>query len=186
MVNRIWQYHFGKGLVSTPSDFGVRGASPSHPELLDWLATEFVANGWSMKKLHRQILLSSVYRQSTAPSSEAQKRDPENKLLSHMNRRRLFPEEIRDGMLQASGGTQPEDGRPAGGTAGRQRRIIWTEPESGLDVDRHRESGGATASEHLHVLAAHVPARRCLRASMRRTASEPARAANRAIRRRNR
>ena len=58
MVNRIWQYHFGKGLVSTPSDFGVRGASPSHPELLDWLATEFVGNGWSMKKLHRQILLS--------------------------------------------------------------------------------------------------------------------------------
>ncbi len=103
IVNRIWQYHFGKGLVSTPSDFGVRGAAPSHPELLDWLATEFIANGWSMKKLHRQILLSSVYRQSTTPSAEAQKHDPENKLLSHMNRRRLGPEEIRDGMLQASG-----------------------------------------------------------------------------------
>jgi hypothetical protein len=103
IVNRIWQYHFGKGLVSTPSDFGVRGATPTHPELLDWLATEFVANGWSMKKLQRQILLSSVYRQSTTPSSDAQQRDAENKLLSHMNRRRLFPEEMRDGMLQASG-----------------------------------------------------------------------------------
>jgi hypothetical protein len=103
MVNRVWQYHFGKGLVSTTSDFGVRGAAPSHPELLDWLATEFVANGWSLKKLHRQVLLSSVYRQSVAPSTEAQQRDPENKLLSHMNRRRLFPEEIRDSMLQASG-----------------------------------------------------------------------------------
>jgi hypothetical protein len=113
IVNRIWQYHFGKGLVSTPSDFGVRGAAPSHPELLDWLATEFVANGWSMKKLHRQILLSSVYRQTTTPSPEAQQRDPENKLLSHTNRRRLGPEEIRDGMLQASGGLNLKmGGRP--------------------------------------------------------------------------
>lgn len=103
MVNRIWQYHFGKGLMTNPSDFGVRGGQPSHPELLDWLATDFVANGWSIKKLHRQILLSSAYRRSSDPSAEAQQRDPENKLLSHANRRRLFPEEIRDGMLQASG-----------------------------------------------------------------------------------
>ena len=103
IVNRIWQYHFGKGIVSTPSDFGTRGAAPTHPELLDWLATEFVSNGWSMKKLHRQIMLSAVYRQSSHPSTEALERDPDNKLLSHMNRRRLFPEEMRDSMLQASG-----------------------------------------------------------------------------------
>ena len=103
MVNRIWQYHFGKGIVSTVSDFGVRGSAPSHPELLDWLATEFMANGWSMKKLHRQIMLSSAYRQSSTPSPEALERDAENRLLSHMNRRRLFPEEIRDSMLQSSG-----------------------------------------------------------------------------------
>jgi hypothetical protein len=103
IVNRIWQYHFGKGIVSTPSDFGVRGGAPSHPELLDWLATEFVANGWSMKKLHRQIMLSSVYRQSSHPSAESVERDAENRLLSHLNRRRLFPEEIRDSMLQSSG-----------------------------------------------------------------------------------
>lgn len=103
MVNRIWQYHFGKGLVTTTSDFGFRGAAPTHPELLDWLATEFVANGWSMKKLHRQILLSSVYRRSVDSTAEARERDAENRWLSHMNRRRLLPEEIRDGMLQASG-----------------------------------------------------------------------------------
>jgi hypothetical protein len=103
IVNRIWQYHFGKGIVATPSDFGIRGAAPTHPELLDWLATEFVSNGWSMKKLHRQIMLSAVYRQSSHPSPEALERDPDNKLLSHMNRRRLFPEEMRDSMLQASG-----------------------------------------------------------------------------------
>ncbi len=103
MVNRIWQHHFGKGLVSTPSDFGFRGAAPTHPELLDWLATEFVANGWSVKKLHKQIMISSVYRRSVDPGPGAEEQDPENKLLSHMNRRRLFPEEIRDGMLQSSG-----------------------------------------------------------------------------------
>ena len=103
MVNRIWQYHFGKGLVSTPSDFGTRGSTPSHPELLDWLATEFVSNGWSMKKLHRTVMLSDAYRRGTRPAPEALKQDPENRLLSHFNRRRLGPEELRDTMLQASG-----------------------------------------------------------------------------------
>jgi hypothetical protein len=103
MVNRVWQYHFGKGFLPNPSDFGMRAGTPSHPELLDWLATEFVAKGWSLKTLHKQILLTSTYRQGVRPSEEATKTDPENRLLSHMNRRRLFPEEIRDGMLQASG-----------------------------------------------------------------------------------
>ncbi len=113
MVNRIWQYHFGKGLVSTPSDFGLRGAAPTHPALLDWLTTEFTSNGWSMKKLHRLIMTSSVYRQASQPSEESLREDPENRLLSRMNRRRLAPEEIRDGMLQASGGLNLKmGGRP--------------------------------------------------------------------------
>ncbi|HYP04865.1 MAG TPA: DUF1553 domain-containing protein, partial [Bryobacteraceae bacterium] len=103
MVNRVWQYHFGKGFLSNPSDFGMRAGTPSHPELLDWLATEFVDKGWSLKTLHKQIMLTAAYRQSVHPSPEAAKQDPENRLLSHMNRRRLYPEEIRDGMLQASG-----------------------------------------------------------------------------------
>ena len=103
MVNRIWQYHFGKGLVATPSDFGHRGGAPSHPELLDWMTTEFVDNGWSMKKLHKLIMTSSVYRQSSEVSKDAVDRDADNVYLSHFNRRRLSPEEIRDGMLQSSG-----------------------------------------------------------------------------------
>ena len=103
MVNRVWQYHFGRGLVSTPSDLGRRGGTPSHPELLDWLTTEFTGNGWSMKKLHKLIMTSSVYRQSSEVSKEAIERDAENIYLSHFNRRRLLPEEIRDTMLQSSG-----------------------------------------------------------------------------------
>jgi mono/diheme cytochrome c family protein len=103
MVNRIWHFHFGRGLVATPSDLGHRGGTPSHPELLDWLATEFVANGWSMKKLHKTIMTSSVYRQSSEASKEATDRDAENRYLSHFNSRRLLPEEIRDSMLQSSG-----------------------------------------------------------------------------------
>jgi hypothetical protein len=103
MANRIWQYHFGRGIVNTPSDFGTRAAKPTHPELLDWLATEFVSNGWSIKKLHRLIMTSSVYRQSAEASSQAVETDAQNEYLSHMNRRRLAPEEIRDSMLHASG-----------------------------------------------------------------------------------
>jgi hypothetical protein len=103
MVNRMWQYHFGRGLVATPSDLGRRGGLPSHPELLDWLAVEFMENGWSMKKLHKLILTSSVYRQSSEVSKEATERDADNVYLSHFNRRRLLPEEIRDGMLQTTG-----------------------------------------------------------------------------------
>jgi uncharacterized protein DUF1553 len=103
MVNRIWQYHFGKGLMVSPSDFGRRGGTPSHPELLDWLATEFVDNGWSMKKLHKLIMTSSVYRQGSEVSKDANDRDAANNYLSHFNRRRLLPEEIRDTMLQSSG-----------------------------------------------------------------------------------
>jgi len=102
MVNRIWQYHFGQGLMTSPSDFGHRGGVPSHPELLDWLATEFMENGWSMKKLHKTIMMSSVYRQSSEVSKDAENRDAANIYLSHFNRRRLEPEEIRDTMLQSS------------------------------------------------------------------------------------
>jgi hypothetical protein len=103
MVNRIWQEHFGRGLVATPSDFGARGRPPSHPELLDWLAVEFMEHGWSVKHIHRLILNSATYRRSSQASPEAQGRDPENIYLSHFRRRRLGSEEIRDAILQASG-----------------------------------------------------------------------------------
>src|SRR5262249_22642351 len=89
LVNRLWQHHVGLGLVATPNDSGIRGERPTHPELLDWLATEFVENGWSVKHLHRLLLLSATYQQSSKPSPTALARDPENRLLSRMNRLRL-------------------------------------------------------------------------------------------------
>ena len=103
MVNRIWQYHFGQGLVSTTSDFGTRAGQPSHPELLDWLAAEFADRKWSIKAMHKLIMMSDAYRRSSNPSPEAEKADPANLLLSHANRRRLESEEIRDSVLQVSG-----------------------------------------------------------------------------------
>ena len=105
IVNRIWQHHFGRGLVETSSDFGRLGSSPSHPKLLDWLARQFVADGWSLKRLHRQIVLSATYQQSALRPTTARlsRIDPENRLLWRMNSRRLNGEEIRDAMLVASG-----------------------------------------------------------------------------------
>jgi hypothetical protein len=115
MVNRLWQYHFGRGLVSTPSDFGRLGELPSHPELLDWLAAEFVAQGWSLKAMHRLIMTSATYRQTAlrpAPAVVRQK-DPENRLLWRMNTRRLEIEPIRDAMLCVSGELDTTMGGPA-------------------------------------------------------------------------
>jgi len=101
IVNRVWQHHFGRGIVETPNDFGHNGARPSHPELLDWLAYRFVASGWRLKPLHRLILHSSAYRQaSQSPQAElAIERDPEDRLLWRFRRRRQSGEELRDAML---------------------------------------------------------------------------------------
>lgn len=103
MVNRLWQWHFGEGLVRTPSNFGKLGEMPTHPELLDYLALQFVKQGWSIKAMHRLIMLSSTYQMGSEISSKAAELDPDNRLLSHMNRRRLDAEEIRDGMLALTG-----------------------------------------------------------------------------------
>ncbi len=103
LVNRIWQQHFGRGLVGTPSNFGMLGERPTHPELLDDLSGRFMARGWSLKWLHRQIMLSSVYRASSEFKPENYQRDPDNRLLWRMNRRRLDIEAWRDSLLSASG-----------------------------------------------------------------------------------
>ena len=103
MVNRIWQWHFGEGIVSTPSNFGATGARPTHPELLDFLAQHFVRSGWSVKAMHRLIMLSSAYQASSSITDEQNRLDPENELLSHFNRRRLNVEEIHDGLLAMEG-----------------------------------------------------------------------------------
>jgi hypothetical protein len=115
MVNRIWYYHFGRGIVATPNDFGNMGPRPTHPELLDWLANEFVARGWRVKAMHRLILASSAYQQSHySPIAEtALAKDPENKWLWRFNRRRLEAEEIRDAMLLASGKLNRKAGGPS-------------------------------------------------------------------------
>ena len=103
MVNRIWQLHFGRGIVATSDQFGTRGERPSHPALLDWLAARFIESGWSVKSMHRLIVLSNTYRQGGIPSETARTDDPERIGLSSFPRRRLSAEELRDGMLAVSG-----------------------------------------------------------------------------------
>ena len=113
IVNRLWFQHFGAGLVATPSDFGVRSDPPTHPELLDWLAADFTAHGWSLKHLHRRIVLSSTYRQASDDRPEAKAKDPENRLVWKFNRRRLEFEALRDALLATSGALDPAvGGRP--------------------------------------------------------------------------
>lgn len=114
LVNRMWMHHFGRGIVQSAANFGRTGTPPTHPELLDWLATEFVDRGWSMKQIHRLILTSAAWRQTSHISTEAAERDPENALLSRMPMQRLDADALHDGVLRVTGlldGTQY--GRPA-------------------------------------------------------------------------
>lgn len=112
-VNRMWQFHFGEGLVRTPSNFGKMGDRPTHPELLDWLATELMANNWSVKHMHRLMMNSSAYQMASDDSDENRKIDPENKLLWRMPRRRLEGEAIRDSILALAGTLDKTVGGPA-------------------------------------------------------------------------
>src|SRR5260221_11609373 len=103
IVNRVWQNYFGTGLVATSEDFGSQAESPSHPELLDWLSVEFMDKGWSFKSLHRLIVTSNTYRQSSKVSAEAFAKDPANRLLARAPRFRVEGEIVRDIALAASG-----------------------------------------------------------------------------------
>ena len=105
MVNRIWRWHFGQGLVASTDNFGILGERPSHPELLDWLARKFIAEGWSVKAMHRLIMASAAYQRATKPIADTRRSvaDPENKLLSHFPIRRLEAEEVRDSVLFVAG-----------------------------------------------------------------------------------
>jgi hypothetical protein len=103
LANRIWQWHFGRGIVRTPNDFGLQGSRPTHPELLDWLATELVRSGWRLKPLHRQILLSNAYQMSSRAEPKALAADPANDLFWRFDMRRLTAEEVRDSILAVSG-----------------------------------------------------------------------------------
>ena len=112
MVNRLWQHHFGRGIVATPSDFGRHGQPPTHVELLDWLACRFVEDGWSLKRMHRLMMTSEAYQRADTFDPAAAAVDPQNKLLWRMNRRRLEAEAIRDSMLTVSGQISPVCGGP--------------------------------------------------------------------------
>jgi hypothetical protein len=113
MVNRIWQHHFGAGVVDTPSNFGKLGNPPTHPELLDYLASRFVESGWSIKKMHREIMLSATYALSSNYSEVNFQADPDNKLLWRANVRRMDVEAIRDSILFVAGNLDPKVGGPA-------------------------------------------------------------------------
>ncbi|HVK13985.1 MAG TPA: DUF1549 and DUF1553 domain-containing protein [Gemmataceae bacterium] len=132
IVNRLWQHHFGRGLVATASEFGVHGAKPTHPDLLDFLATELVAAGWRLKAIHRVILMSDTYQQSSVASPEARAKDLDNTLVSRMSRRRLEGEAVRDTLLFVSGRLNPAMGGPgvvlpdAAGVAGGSRAVAAT------------------------------------------------------------
>ncbi len=119
MANRIWQHHFGEGIVRTPGNFGRLGEPPVNQPLLDYLAWRFREGGWSIKKLHREIMLSDAYRRSSLESADARKKDPDNRHFSRMNRRRLDAESLRDAMLSVSG----ELDRKLGGVASRDLRM---------------------------------------------------------------
>lgn len=112
LVNRVWQYHFGQGIVATPNDFGRMGAVPTHPELLDWLASEFLAGGQSLKSLHKLIVMSAVYQQSSQHNARNARIDASNRFLWRANRRRLEAEEIRDSLLAVSGSLNTKMGGP--------------------------------------------------------------------------
>ena len=134
MVNRVWQHHFGRGIVATPSDFGKNGERPTHPELLDWLANEFMDRGWSVKEMHRLMLKSAAYRQDAENTLMAKNgADPDNRLLWRFERRRLEAESIRDSILAASGRLNPEMGGPS---------MFPPLPDDLADFARYGRTGG--------------------------------------------
>ena len=134
MANRVWQGHFGRGIVETSSNFGKNGSGATHPELLDWLAVTFVENGWSVKSLHRLMMTSNAYRQSPENTTCAgNETDPDNRLLWRFQRRRLEAEAIRDGILYLSGGLNPEMRGPS---------VFPPLPEDLADFARYGRTGG--------------------------------------------
>jgi hypothetical protein len=148
-VNRVWHHHFGRGIVETLGNFGRSGSPATHPELLDWLALDFAKNGWSTKRLHRQILLSSAYRQSSRriPESAAEQADPDNRLLWRMNLRRLDAEIVRDAILAASGQLD----RTAGGPP-----VEITLPANGLSEAKPAPTPASANRRSLYLFARRV------------------------------
>ena len=127
IVNRVWQWHFGEGLVRTPNNFGLNSEPPNHSALLDWLAAQFVEDGWSLKKLHRRIMLSAAYQRSSMVPQHQVARDSENRWLARFSARRLEAEAIRDAMLFVSGRLEVAPDGLAGTEAGATRRSLYVQ-----------------------------------------------------------
>ena len=125
MVNRVWAGHFGRGLVRTPGDFGTKGEAPTNQGVLDWLAAKFMADGWSLKNLHRTIMLSATYQQASDERADAMKADPDNRLVWRMNRRRLDFEALRDSLLACSGQLDTAMGGRGEDLAAMRRRTVY-------------------------------------------------------------
>lgn len=164
MVNRIWHHHFGRGIVGTPNDFGMMGERPSHRELLDWMTATFTGeDGWSLKKLHRRILLSATYRQSSAFREEAATADPENRLLWRYPRRRLEAEAIRDSLLFVSGLLDPRMGGPG----------VFPAAPKGTEIQEGRHWKKSTGPADEYRASVYIFARRLVRYPMLQSFDAP-------------
>lgn len=131
MVNRLWKHHFGRGLVEPLDDFGKAGGKPSHPELLDWLANEFVRNGWSIKHMHRLMLTSRTYRQSSDVTSDSARLDPDNRFMARMPMKRMEAEVLRDSLLSVSGKLKHEPYGPSDGVSARKDGLVTSKEKKG-------------------------------------------------------
>lgn len=180
IVNRVWLHHFGKGIVNTPGDFGILGEKPSHPELLDWLAIDLAKNGWQLKRLHKQIMLSHAYQQQSLKVPEAEKVDPDNRLLARMNIRRLEAEAVRDSTLAITGELVKEVFGPS---------IPVTEDSEGKAVFGRRKeteglfSGVDVTGLKLHRRSIYIENKRTLPLNMLETFDMPTMAPNCELRR---
>ena len=166
MVNRIWNYNFGRGIVNTPGDFGMMGSRPTHPELLDYLASSFIENGWGMKKVNRMILLSNTYQQSSDFEAKAAEVDPDNNLIWRYPRHRLEAEAIRDSMLSISGLLNPQMGGPGVFPPVPEGTISLNSPQQRqrLAAGRPRKRSRAEQpSQRLHLPSGAICGIRCFR-----------------------
>ena len=140
MVNRIWKHHFGRGIVNTLDNFGKTGARPTHPDLLDWLASRFIEDGWSIKKMHRLLMSSAAYRQSSVVSALQEKKDPENRLFSRMPLTRMEAEVVRDSILSVAGRLDLTPFGTADAVEKRGDGLVTSKTRTGKESDGWRRS----------------------------------------------
>jgi hypothetical protein len=150
MINRIWQHHFGRGLVTSPNNFGLAGDLPTHPELLDWLATEFIQRGWSIKAMHRLLMNSSTYQMAAEGQPESQRRDEDNRLYSRHSMRRLTAEELRDSILKVNGTLNPKMGGPSIYPT-LPREVLATQSRPGANWGKSSPEEEARRSVYIHI-----------------------------------